>query len=181
MTIGQAAFAFEKMLTDIDGCNVHQKRILVSIIRDGLENQLRESVDTWPITNDAIVICSLGKDTKGKRLPPLARAYFSALRWCVAIEESTEWSDRLERRLVVSLHRCAEPEAVSKSGSKGGRESAKRKKDTAAGWQTMIEPKVKRFILAGKTDSFVGAQLASKAGKSAETVRKFAAKIQVKK
>ena len=89
--------------------SAREKPIVVGLIKEGLKNQLKEHgyVDL-PISDDAIVICSLGKDTKGKPIPPIALPYFKALRWCVAIEES-QWSEWLERRLIVALYRIAEP------------------------------------------------------------------------
>jgi hypothetical protein len=42
-------------------------------------------------------------------------------------------------------------------------------------------PQVNRFIVAGKTDSNIGVLLADSAGKSAETVRRFVAKVRAKK
>jgi hypothetical protein len=67
------------------------------------------------------------------------------------------------------------------NSSKGGKRAAEKKKSVAIDWQTKIKPKVKRYIAAGKTDSNIGALLASDVGRSADVVRKFSAKVRSQK
>jgi hypothetical protein len=154
---------------------------LVRRLKEDLLERLRPQLDGWPIGDDAIVICSLGKDTAGNWISDNLTAYFKAAALCVHIEESPQWNELLERSLVAALYRCAGPEVVRGNSAKGGRKSAKAKIHSAAEWRTKIMPQVNRFIVAGKTDSNIGVLLADSAGKSAETVRRFVAKVRAKK
>jgi hypothetical protein len=102
------------------------KLALVRRIKEDLLERLRPEADTWPISNDTIVVCALGRDVarrpgeEGQPIRPLSLAYFKALRWCVAIEEAPEWNDRYERRLIGALYQCANPLAdVGEKFSKG--------------------------------------------------------------
>lgn len=81
-------------------------KALVLQVKDELMRAVRPKVDTWPISNDAIVMLSLGCDTAGQPLPPLALAYFEALRCCVLLEEATEWNEVYAGWLVAALYRC---------------------------------------------------------------------------
>jgi len=153
-----------------------RKLALVRRLKADLLERLRPELDVWPISDAALVVLSLGRQP----MPKHALAYLRVAAICVHIEESPEWNALLERSLVGALYRCAIPEVASKPAAKGGRASAKGKKDRAAAWQIAIKPLVERYIAAGKTNSTIGALLASKTGKSAETVRRFAAKVQKK-
>jgi hypothetical protein len=85
----------------------------------------RPQVDTWPISNDTIVVCALGCDTRGQQIPAKLLAYFKALRWCVAIEEAAGWNDIYARRLVAALRRCEAPEALEVDALRRGEDARK--------------------------------------------------------
>jgi hypothetical protein len=88
------------------------KRALVRDVKQRLLEPLRPHVDAWPISDDAIIRCSLGNDTAGKPIPAQHGARFKALAVCAHIEESSEWNELLERKLVTALYRCAEQQVA---------------------------------------------------------------------
>lgn len=98
-----------------------RKRAIVARIKAELLGRLRPHVDTWPISDDAIVTCALGMDLgdhrgpreESKPIPEPLLSYFRAARWCVAIEESPAWNALYERRLLDALRDCAGPELTA--------------------------------------------------------------------
>lgn len=68
--------------------------------------------------------------------------------------------------------------AESAPGAKGGKRAALTKRERAAAWQQRITGAVMRHIAVGRSDSNIGALLASNAGKSARTVAAYAAKVR---
>lgn len=72
----------------------------------------------------------------------------------------------------------------SRGPSKGGSESSKTKKKTAAEWQGQILPRARQLVRTDKTLTNIAATLASntetktKPARSVETVRKFVAEVR---
>ena len=72
---------------------------------------------------------------------------------------------------------ASEMQSRKAASAKGGA-NAKIKKDQAGEWQKRIEPMVRRYIAAGKTNQNIGVLLKTRAGKSEDTVARFAARIR---
>jgi len=101
-------------------------------------------------------------------------------RWARLASECARFRRDLElRRDVMPL--ALQGKHRSQDASKGGTKGAATKKRRAAAWRVRIKAKVARCIVAGKTDSNIGALLAAQAGKAARTVAGFAAQVRAKR
>jgi hypothetical protein len=119
--------------------------------------KLRRAADTVP--PDLLV-----KEFRNANLPLLEHDRL----WLMQLIEDRFKGDRDSRDKI----------AQAKKSSGGGKAGALTRQEDAEEWQTRIKPLVQRLIRAGKSSENIGALLASKAGRSAEHVADFAAKVK---
>jgi hypothetical protein len=86
--------------------------------------------------------------------------------------------EMLTARLALDRDKIEQRKQGRHHGKAGGEEGSHTRRNKADRWRGDIRPEVHRMIKAGKTDINIGALLAAKAGRDAETVAAFAATVR---
>lgn len=94
-----------------------------------------------------------------------------------ASDYATLLLERLDAKLKGRIH---ERGRTARKSAEGGAKAARSKQARAADWQRRIEPQVRRYLAAGKTDSNIAALVADDVERAPETVRRFIARLRAK-
>ncbi|MDA8110234.1 MAG: hypothetical protein M0015_16655 [Betaproteobacteria bacterium] len=94
-----------------------------------------------------------------------------------ALDSAREHSERETRRARMAFLR-EHKTLITEGARRSGQRSGDKKREWAAQWQKKIEAKVRRYIVAGKTNENIGRLLAADIGRSTSVIARFAAKVR---